>query len=84
MGCYGIGINRIVAGAVEAGHDANGIIWPLAIAPYHVLVVPLPGKDPRGRWSTRPRSRRAWRRRASTCWSTTATSGRASSSRMPT
>ena len=41
MGCYGIGINRIVAGAVEAAHDANGIIWPLALAPYHVVVVPL-------------------------------------------
>ena len=41
MGCYGIGINRIVAGAVEAGHDANGIIWPLAVAPYQVVVVPL-------------------------------------------
>ncbi len=41
MGCYGIGINRIVAAAVEAAHDANGIIWPLSIAPYHVLVVPL-------------------------------------------
>jgi prolyl-tRNA synthetase len=41
MGCYGIGINRIVAGAVEAAHDANGIIWPLALAPYQVLVVPL-------------------------------------------
>jgi prolyl-tRNA synthetase len=41
MGCYGIGINRIVAGAVEAGNDANGILWPLALAPYHVLVVPL-------------------------------------------
>ncbi len=46
MGCYGIGINRIVASAVEAGHDDNGIIWPLSIAPYHVLLVPLPGKDP--------------------------------------
>jgi prolyl-tRNA synthetase len=46
MGCYGIGINRIVAAAVEAGHDANGIIWPLSLAPYHVLMVPLPGKDP--------------------------------------
>jgi len=46
MGCYGIGINRIVAAAVEAGHDENGIVWPLAIAPYHVLIVPLPGKDP--------------------------------------
>jgi prolyl-tRNA synthetase len=41
MGCYGIGINRIVAGAVEAGNDENGIVWPLALAPYHVLVIPL-------------------------------------------
>ena len=41
MGCYGIGINRIVAGAVEAAHDSNGILWPLALAPYHVVVVPL-------------------------------------------
>jgi prolyl-tRNA synthetase len=41
MGCYGIGINRIVAAAVEASHDQNGIVWPLSIAPYHVLVVPL-------------------------------------------
>ena len=41
MGCYGIGVNRIVAAAVEASHDTNGIIWPFAIAPYHVLVVPL-------------------------------------------
>jgi len=41
MGCYGIGVNRIVASAVEAGHDANGIIWPLNLAPYHVLLIPL-------------------------------------------
>jgi prolyl-tRNA synthetase len=41
MGCYGIGINRILAGAVESGNDANGITWPLALAPYHVLLVPL-------------------------------------------
>ncbi|HWE37236.1 MAG TPA: YbaK/EbsC family protein, partial [Isosphaeraceae bacterium] len=41
MGCYGIGVNRIVAGAVEASHDANGIVWPFALAPYHVLIVPL-------------------------------------------
>jgi prolyl-tRNA synthetase len=41
MGCYGIGINRILAAAVEAGNDGNGIIWPLALAPYHVLVIPL-------------------------------------------
>jgi len=41
MGCYGIGVNRILAAAVEAGHDANGIIWPLAIAPYKALLIPL-------------------------------------------
>jgi prolyl-tRNA synthetase len=41
MGCYGIGVNRIVAAAVEAGHDGNGIVWPLALAPYHVLIAPL-------------------------------------------
>ncbi len=41
MGCYGIGVNRIVASAVEAGHDDNGIVWPLALAPYEVLIVPL-------------------------------------------
>jgi prolyl-tRNA synthetase len=41
MGCYGIGANRIVAAAVEAGHDENGIVWPLPLAPYEVVVVPL-------------------------------------------
>lgn len=41
MGCYGIGINRIVAGLAETSHDENGLIWPLAIAPYEVLVIPL-------------------------------------------
>lgn len=38
MGCYGIGINRIIASTIENSHDDNGIIWPLAIAPYHVLI----------------------------------------------
>ncbi len=38
MGCYGIGINRIVASAIELGNDANGIIWPISIAPFEVLV----------------------------------------------
>ncbi len=46
MGCYGIGVNRIVAAAVEAGHDANGILWPLALAPYHVLITPLQLNNP--------------------------------------
>ncbi|MDX2038001.1 MAG: proline--tRNA ligase [Isosphaeraceae bacterium] len=41
MGCYGIGVNRIVASAVEACHDSDGILWPLAIAPYRAAVVPL-------------------------------------------
>ena len=46
MGCYGIGVNRIVAAAVEAAHDANGIIWPINIAPYHVLITPLQLNNP--------------------------------------
>jgi prolyl-tRNA synthetase len=41
MGCYGIGVNRIIAAAAETSHDENGLIWPLAIAPYSVLVIPL-------------------------------------------
>jgi prolyl-tRNA synthetase len=41
MGCYGIGINRILASAVESSHDGDGIVWPLALAPYTALVVPL-------------------------------------------
>jgi prolyl-tRNA synthetase len=41
MGCYGIGVNRILAAAVEAGHDNDGIIWPLPLAPYEVLIAPL-------------------------------------------
>ncbi|MBI4431001.1 MAG: proline--tRNA ligase [Candidatus Omnitrophica bacterium] len=36
MGCYGIGVNRILAGAIEQNHDENGIIWPESIAPFHV------------------------------------------------
>ena len=41
MGCYGIGLNRIMAAAIEAGHDDNGIRWPISIAPYAVLIVAL-------------------------------------------
>lgn len=41
MGCYGIGVNRIVAAAVEACRDDNGIIWPLSLAPYQVAIAPL-------------------------------------------
>ncbi|MEG0291178.1 MAG: proline--tRNA ligase [Anaerovoracaceae bacterium] len=38
MGCYGIGVTRTLAAVVEQHHDENGIIWPMAIAPYHVIV----------------------------------------------
>src|SRR6185369_7378855 len=41
MGCYGIGINRIVAALIETRHDKDGIIWPMSIAPYEVIVAPL-------------------------------------------
>lgn len=41
MGCYGIGVSRVVAAAIEQNNDANGIIWPAAIAPFQVAVVPL-------------------------------------------
>jgi len=41
MGCYGIGVSRVVASAIEQNHDAQGIIWPDAIAPFHIAIVPL-------------------------------------------
>jgi len=41
MGCYGIGIGRLMAAAVEHHHDDKGIIWPLSIAPYHIYLCPL-------------------------------------------
>lgn len=45
MGCYGIGVGRTMAAAVEQNNDKDGMIWPAAIAPYHVLVVPVNVKD---------------------------------------
>jgi len=45
MGCYGIGVGRTAAAAIEQNHDENGIIFPLAIAPFHVLIVPVNNKD---------------------------------------
>jgi prolyl-tRNA synthetase len=41
MGCYGIGVTRIVAAAIEQNHDEQGIIWPDAIAPFTVALVPI-------------------------------------------
>ncbi|MFP6665296.1 MAG: proline--tRNA ligase [Deltaproteobacteria bacterium] len=45
MGCYGIGISRTLAAAVEQSHDEHGIIWPLPLAPYAVQIVPTKMKD---------------------------------------
>ncbi|NUN22424.1 MAG: proline--tRNA ligase [Candidatus Jettenia caeni] len=45
MGCYGIGVNRIIASLIEISHDENGIIWPLSLAPYHVIIIPVNVND---------------------------------------
>jgi prolyl-tRNA synthetase len=45
MGCYGIGVTRIAAAAIEQNHDADGIKWPLALAPFQVLIVTA-GREP--------------------------------------
>ncbi|WP_286806399.1 MULTISPECIES: proline--tRNA ligase [unclassified Marinimicrobium] len=47
MGCYGIGVSRVVAAAIEQNHDQNGIIWPQSIAPFQLALVPInPHKSP--------------------------------------
>jgi len=45
MGCYGIGVSRTMAAAIEQRYDDDGIIWPLSIAPYQVIIVPVNSKD---------------------------------------
>lgn len=45
MGCYGVGVSRTMAAAIEQNNDKDGMIWPVAIAPYEVLVVPVNTKD---------------------------------------
>ena len=47
MGCYGIGVSRTMAACVEMSHDGDGIIWPAAIAPYHVLITVMKPDDAR-------------------------------------
>ncbi|ASK34643.1 proline--tRNA ligase [Alcanivorax sp. N3-2A] len=50
MGCYGIGVSRVVAAAIEQNHDDNGIVWPAALAPFQVALVPVNiKKSPRER-----------------------------------
>ena len=46
MGCYGIGINRTMAAVIEQNCDENGILWPIAVAPYHAIAVPVNASDP--------------------------------------
>ncbi|MFC1988111.1 proline--tRNA ligase [Chloroflexota bacterium] len=46
MGCYGIGLGRLLAAAIEQNHDDKGIIWPSAIAPYHIYLCPLYMENP--------------------------------------
>ena len=41
MGCYGIGVTRVVAAAIEQNHDEKGIVWPVAIAPFHAVLLPM-------------------------------------------
>ncbi len=45
MGCYGIGVSRTMAAAIEQHNDENGIIWPVPIAPYHVVIIPINSKN---------------------------------------
>ena len=45
MGCYGMGISRIIAAAVEQNHDDKGAIWPLNLTPYKVCIIVSNGKD---------------------------------------
>ncbi len=45
MGCYGIGVTRTLAAVVEQHHDEDGILWPMALAPYHVMLVQVNMKD---------------------------------------
>ena len=43
MGCYGIGVSRIIAAAIEQNYDANGIIWPKSISPFDVVLIEIDG-----------------------------------------
>ena len=45
MGCYGIGVTRTMAAIIEQHHDDNGIVWPIAVAPYHVIITVMKPDD---------------------------------------
>lgn len=46
MGCYGIGVGRTLAAVIEQNHDDDGIIWPMSVAPYQVVVIPVNDREP--------------------------------------
>ena len=46
MGCYGIGVDRLIATIIELNHDENGICWPLSVAPFQIMLVSLAGGNP--------------------------------------
>jgi prolyl-tRNA synthetase len=45
MGCYGIGVSRLISAVIEQNHDKDGILWPKEVAPYHVIILPLDTAD---------------------------------------
>jgi prolyl-tRNA synthetase len=45
MGCYGIGVSRLISAVIEQNHDKDGIIWPAEVAPYKVVIMPLDVAD---------------------------------------
>ena len=63
MGCYGIGVNRILAALIETNHDENGIIWSMAVAPYEVLLTPVKVPDEPSMKAAKTTPRRTYRRR---------------------
>jgi len=46
MGCYGIGVSRLVSAVIENNYDQSGIVWPLSVAPFHLLILPINYEDP--------------------------------------
>ncbi len=83
MGCYGIGITRIVGAAIEQNHDDNGIIWPGPLAPFDVVLVPINMQRSDAVREAAEALYTELTTPGSRCCSMTAMCGRASSSPMP-
>lgn len=60
MGCYGIGMGRTLAAAIEQNHDENGIIWPMPLAPFEAIVLPLQAKNEEVARAAEELYRRLW------------------------